>query len=156
MLMDACHCPGAVMFLFRGKMGTVLHTGDFRFSESMLENPIMFPVSNFNAQKRGISIEVDTLFLDNTFADPTYDFPAREEAYSGLKDIVKQHKDYRIFIFSYYLGKEEVFINLAQDFETLVSTHSEANPIANSLRKVPKSHSSYRSWSTRTGTGKSP
>ena len=156
MLMDACHCPGAVMFLFRGKMGTVLHTGDFRFSESMLQNPIMFPVSNFNAQKRGISIEVDTLFLDNTFADPTYDFPAREEAYSGLKDIVKQHKDYRIFIFSYYLGKEEVFINLAQDFETLVSAHSDANPMANSSRNVPKSHSSYRLWLTRTGTGKSP
>lgn len=156
MLMDACHCPGAVMFLFRGKMGTVLHTGDFRFSECMLENPIMFPVSNFNPQKRGISIEVDTLFLDNTFADPTYDFPAREEAYSGLKDIVKQHKDYRIFIFSYYLGKEEVFINLAQDFETLVSAEFDAKPTAISLRSAPKSHFSYRLWWMKTDTEKSP
>ena len=121
MLLDACHCPGAVMFLFRGKMGTVLHTGDFRFSECMFQNPILFPPAINNPEKRGIAIQVDTLFLDNTFADPTYDFPSREEAYSGLKEIVKQHKDYRIFIFSYYLGKEEVFINLAQDFETLVS-----------------------------------
>jgi len=113
MMMDACHCPGAVMFLFRGKMGTILHTGDFRFSDSMLRNPVLFPPQLRNDQNRGISISVDSLFLDNTFADPTYDFPSREEAYSGLKDIVKQHKDYRIFIFSYYLGKEEVFINLA-------------------------------------------
>jgi DNA cross-link repair 1B protein len=35
-LIDACHCPGAVMFLIKGKMGTVMHTGDFRFHESML------------------------------------------------------------------------------------------------------------------------
>ncbi len=120
MMMDACHCPGAVMLLFRGKMGTILHTGDFRFSESMLDNEILFPKNRKNKEKLGISIDVDTLFLDNTFADPTYDFPSREIAYNGLKEIVKQHKDYRVFIFSYYLGKEEVFINLALDFETLV------------------------------------
>jgi DNA cross-link repair 1B protein len=81
MFMDACHCPGAVMILFRGKMGTVFHTGDFRFSESMFNNEVLFPREKRNKEMKGISIDVDYLFLDNTFANPEYDFPSREEAY---------------------------------------------------------------------------
>lgn len=115
------------MYLFKGKMGTVLHTGDFRFSELMFNNPLLFPPEKDNDKMRGISIDIDYLFLDNTFANPEYDFPAREEAYNGLVDIVKNHDGYRIFIFSYYLGKEEVFINLAEKFETLVSIREVIN-----------------------------
>ena len=80
-MFDAYHCPGAVMYLFKGKMGTVLHTGDFRFSEAMFDNPVLFPPERRNSDMRAISIDVDYLFLDNTFADPEYDFPSREEAY---------------------------------------------------------------------------
>lgn len=78
---DACHCPGAVMILFKGKMGTVLHTGDFRLSENMFKNEILFPPNLRNPQMKGISIPVDYLFLDNTFANPLVDFPSRDEAY---------------------------------------------------------------------------
>jgi DNA cross-link repair 1B protein len=119
--MDAYHCPGAVMFYFKGKMGTVLHTGDFRFSEKMFNVESVFPMYKRNKELRAISADVDYLFLDNTFADPEYDFPSREEAYLGLKEIVKSHENHRIFAFSYYLGKEEVFVNLARDFNTQVS-----------------------------------
>lgn len=38
----------------------------------------------------------------------------------GLKKIVKDHPKYRLFVFSYNLGKEEVFINLAQDFDSMI------------------------------------
>ena len=106
------------MFLFKGKMGTVLHTGDFRFSERMFNVDSVFPMSRRNPEQRAISVDVDYLFLDNTFADPEYDFPSREEAYLGLKEIVESHADHRIFAFSYNLGKEEVFVNLAKDFNT--------------------------------------
>lgn len=114
--MDACHCPGAVMFLFKGKMGTVLHTGDFRFHSSMLENPLLCPPGRRNIEMKGISIDIDYLHLDNTFANPEYDFPSREEAYTTLKEIIKNHPNYRVFVFSYNLGKEEVFLNMAEDF----------------------------------------
>ena len=40
---------------------------------------------------KAASLDVDYLFLDNTFANPDYDFPSREEAYQGLKSIVKNH-----------------------------------------------------------------
>jgi Cft2 family RNA processing exonuclease len=92
MLMDASHCPGAVMFLFKSiRFGTVLHTGDFRFAESMLSNEVLFPVERKNRQGRGMSIEIDYLYLDNTFADSKFDTPSREEAYGILRDIVKEH-----------------------------------------------------------------
>lgn len=55
-LIDAYHCPGAVMFLFKGKMGTVLHTGDFRFNPGMLQNEILFPPARRNKEERGMSI----------------------------------------------------------------------------------------------------
>lgn len=119
-LMDAYHCPGAVMFLFKGKMGTVLHTGDFRFHPKMLEHPLLCPAGRRNISQKAITVDVDYLHLDNTFANPEYDFPSREEAYKSLKNIVDNHKDFRVYVFSYHLGKEEVLINLAQDFETLI------------------------------------
>lgn len=128
-LMDAHHCPGAVMFLFKGRMGTVLHTGDFRFHPRMLDHPLLVPQEKRNRMQnpdsakddgRAITVDVDYLHLDNTFANPEYDFPSREEAYLGLKDIVQKHPKYRVMLFSYNLGKEEVMLNLAKDFETLI------------------------------------
>jgi DNA cross-link repair 1B protein len=86
--MDACHCPGAVMFLFKGKMGTVLHTGDFRFHPSMLDNKFLCPPEKKNDEMKGITIDIDYLHLDNTFANPEYDFPSREDDYKSLKEIV--------------------------------------------------------------------
>lgn len=109
------------MILFKGKMGTVLHTGDFRFSENMFKNPFLFPSHLRNNEMKGISIPIDYLFLDNTFANPSIDFPNRDEAYLGLSKIVKEHQQYRIFVFTYYLGKEEVLLKLAEEFETCVN-----------------------------------
>jgi len=55
----------------------------------MFDNEILFPPQRRNKEMRGISVDVDYLFLDNTFADPEYDFPSREEAYNSLTDTIK-------------------------------------------------------------------
>jgi mRNA degradation ribonuclease J1/J2 len=49
------------MILVKGAKGTVLHTGDFRFRPEMLD---FFR-----------DVEIESLFLDNTFACPSEDFP---------------------------------------------------------------------------------
>jgi mRNA degradation ribonuclease J1/J2 len=36
-LIDANHCPGAVMFFMQGSFGNLLHTGDFRVHPNMLD-----------------------------------------------------------------------------------------------------------------------
>ena len=68
-LIEANHCPGAVMFLMQGKKGdapfTVLHTGDFRYKASMLEQ----------LRDGEEYVSIDRLYLDNTFATYAEDFP---------------------------------------------------------------------------------
>lgn len=44
-LFDAKHIPGSAMILFKGYMGTILFTGDFRYNFDMVkENSLFFPI----------------------------------------------------------------------------------------------------------------
>jgi DNA cross-link repair 1B protein len=62
-LIDANHCPGAVMFLFEGYFGRILCTGDFRYSPAMI--PLLY------------NRHIDLAFVDNTYCTPTAEFPSR-------------------------------------------------------------------------------
>ena len=54
-LLDANHCPGSVMFLFKSRSGSYLHVGDFRACPEMEEFPELW------------QCRVDKLFLDTTY-----------------------------------------------------------------------------------------
>src|SRR3989338_5530009 len=56
-LVDANHCPGAVMFIFEGYFGVYVHCGDFRLAEAMMSPHHVF---------HGLRGRVDKLFRDNT------------------------------------------------------------------------------------------
>ena len=124
-LFDSNHWPGSVIMLFEGKMGRVLHTGDFRFWDEFFNYYQIFPPELMNKNKTKWSIEIDHLIMDATFADPIRDHPSRQEAFEGICSIIKKHKGFKVYLFVYLLGKEEVFQGLAKRFKTKIVVDQE-------------------------------
>ena len=103
-LIDANHCPGAVMFLFQGYFGCILHTGDFRYFDGMLDIP---PFTN--------EIIINTLYLDNTYCDPKCEFPTRAEAKQKILEIIHDNPNKDIRFGLDMLGKEDLLCDIAKD-----------------------------------------
>ncbi|KAG2180667.1 hypothetical protein INT44_003674 [Umbelopsis vinacea] len=86
-LLDANHCPGSVLFLFKVPQPNgrpclrYLHTGDFRAAPKMCLHPQIAQPAN---------PPIDILYLDTTYLDPRYAFPAQEESIKAACEIVKQ------------------------------------------------------------------
>uniref|UniRef100_A0A8B9LTX3 5' exonuclease Apollo n=1 Tax=Astyanax mexicanus TaxID=7994 RepID=A0A8B9LTX3_ASTMX len=113
-LIDANHCPGAVMFFFEGYFGTLLYTGDFRYTPSMLREPCLRN-----------NTTIDVLYLDNTNCDPTRSLPSRQRACQQIKEIIRSHPNYTVVIGLYALGKESLLVQLALEFKTWVEVDTE-------------------------------
>ncbi|XP_033925652.1 5' exonuclease Apollo [Melopsittacus undulatus] len=107
-LLDANHCPGSVMFLFEGTFGTILYTGDFRYTRTMQGEPVL----------RGRHI--DRLYLDNTHCNPQQSLPSRQQATHQAVRIIRQHPQHQVVIGVYSLGKEMLLVDLAVEFSTWV------------------------------------
>ncbi|XP_046659362.1 DNA cross-link repair 1A protein-like [Homalodisca vitripennis] len=105
--LDANHCPGSVMFLFSLTNGrNYLHVGDFRACRAMTHQPSLR------------SITISKLFLDTTYCNPQYCFPTQEEVIGRIIDIVKAHVQEHprtlVVCGSYTIGKEKVFLGIAE------------------------------------------
>ncbi|KAI8391368.1 DNA repair metallo-beta-lactamase-domain-containing protein [Radiomyces spectabilis] len=86
-LIDANHCPGSVLFLFKvpqphGKTLRYLHTGDFRANPRMCLHPSI---------KQPENPIIDILYLDTTYLNPKYAFPAQEESVAAACKLVRQY-----------------------------------------------------------------
>lgn len=130
-LFDAYHIPGSVMYLFKGFMGAILHTGDFRFHPDMIAlNPILFPpelrvVEGKPDKTEGIAIHVDEMIFDNTYCDPMHDFPREDVALKMMIDIIEKNRGKHVIIAMGATGKERIMVNLAQHFQTLIILEEE-------------------------------
>ncbi|KAH6764656.1 DNA repair metallo-beta-lactamase family protein [Perilla frutescens var. hirtella] len=107
---DAQHCPGAVMYLFRGDFGCMLFTGDFRWETSSkgMENGRTVLLDALKNQT------LDILHLDNTYCNPIFSFPSREVAARQVIDIITSHPDHEIVIAIDSLGKEDLLLYISQ------------------------------------------
>ncbi|XP_062365818.1 5' exonuclease Apollo [Cinclus cinclus] len=107
-LIDSNHCPGSVMFLFEGTFGTILYTGDFRYTSAMQCEPVL----------RGRHI--DRLYLDNTHCHPQRVLPSRALATRQAARLIRAHPQHHVVIGVYTLGKETLLVDLALEFSTWV------------------------------------
>ena len=85
-LIDANHCPGSVLFLFKvfrsdGSTVRHLHTGDFRANPRMCLHPLIRQPENDI---------LDTLYLDTTYLNGQYSFPAQEEVIKAACDLAER------------------------------------------------------------------
>ncbi|CAL5391335.1 unnamed protein product [Camellia sinensis] len=107
---DAHHCPGAVMYLFRGEFGCMLYTGDFRWETTgkraeIGKSMLLGALGND---------KVDILYLDNTYCNPSYYFPSREVTAQQVVDVITSHPEHDIIIGIDSLGKEDLLLHIAQ------------------------------------------
>lgn len=141
-LIDANHCPGACIMLFEGRQTTrpdapmrtyrYLHCGDFRACPQQLAHP---------ALQQG----VDIVYLDTTYLNPRYCFPAQPEVIDACVELVtatvQGHKprtqqatlpwstsrtqaaapaDVLVVVGTYSIGKEKLVLALARALQTSI------------------------------------
>ncbi|CAK7348174.1 unnamed protein product [Dovyalis caffra] len=106
-LLEANHCPGAALILFRLETGLCyLHTGDFRASKLMQDYPLL-------ANNR-----VNVLYLDTTYCNPKYKFPSKENVLSYVvrvtKNFLKKQPKTLVVVGAYSIGKESVYLAISK------------------------------------------
>ncbi|KAK3426330.1 hypothetical protein EUGRSUZ_F02800 [Eucalyptus grandis] len=116
-LVDANHCPGAVMFLFKvpggggGEFRRYVHTGDFRFRDSMRSEPGL-----------GEFVACDAIFLDTTYCNPKFVFPSQEESIDYVASVIERvgvenrdsAKNILFLVATYVIGKERILLEVAR------------------------------------------
>ena len=154
------------MFLFNGVASkdpksplynetfNILHTGDFRFKNSMLKHFVQPATAeevkesddNKETPEKQTYMEIDYLYMDNTFATHAESFPSQDEAFETLFKLIedkrKEHvenfqqseesvksarskkskpmNELKFNLYCYTLGKEEIFHSLAKNFDTKI------------------------------------
>ncbi|KAG5031761.1 hypothetical protein AAZX31_06G146300 [Glycine max] len=111
---DANHCPGAVMFLFEGKFGNILHTGDCRLTPECLLN---LPDKYVGRKGKEPRCPLDCVFLDCTFGNFSQGMPSKHSAIQQVINCIWKHPDAQtVYLTCNMLGQEEILVNVSETF----------------------------------------
>lgn len=117
---DANHCPGALLFLFQFPNGrNVLHTGDFRANDEMVEKLWEWDV------------KLDLVYLDTTYLHTKRRMPPQEESIEFLLKNVQRYLEdnigekFLIIVGAYLIGKEKVWMSIVKRFNFKVFLEKE-------------------------------
>lgn len=123
---DANHCPGAVMFLFEGNFGNILHTGDCRLTPECLQN---LPEKYISRNGKEPSCQLDFVFLDCTFGKSLMKIPSKQSAIQQVTNCIWKHPDAQIvYLTCDVLGQEEILIHVFQTFGSKIYVEKNNHP----------------------------
>lgn len=71
------------------------------------------------------SIHIDELILDNTYCDPIFKFPNRDEAFQMICEIIDSNNAQRVFLCVDSVGKEELMVILGQHYKTMIVVNEQ-------------------------------
>ncbi|XP_047050665.1 uncharacterized protein LOC124655877 [Lolium rigidum] len=128
---DANHCPGAVMFLFEGAFGNVLHTGDCRLTPDCIQGlPLGYiTVEGSGASQAPPSCRIDYLFLDCTFAKCSLQFPTKEASIRQVINCIWEHPNApTVYLVSDMLGQEDILIEVSRAFGSKIYVNRDKSP----------------------------
>ncbi|XP_059643282.1 uncharacterized protein LOC132285132 [Cornus florida] len=123
---DANHCPGAVMFLFEGDFGNILHTGDCRLTSECLQS---LPEKYIGKKGRELPCRLDYVFLDCTFGRFSLKMPSKHSAVRQVINCIWKHPDASVvYLTCDLLGQEEILVNVFQTFGSKIFVDKDKNP----------------------------
>ncbi|KAI7781934.1 DNA repair protein [Diaporthe eres] len=144
-LLDANHCPGAVMFLFEGDGKAVLYTGDIRSEawhvDALLRNPCMVEYSIDRDSRRLKTL--DKIYLDTSFTEDVQ-FQTKADGLRELLDKVARYPEDTLFYFSAWTyGYEDVWIALAKALNTQIHVDDYKMKVYEALRVKLDNENNY-------------
>ncbi|KAL8477546.1 hypothetical protein ACS0TY_029730 [Phlomoides rotata] len=122
---DANHCPGAVMFLFEGNFGNILHTGDCRLTQECLQS---LPDKYIGKKGKDPRCTLDYVFLDCTFGQFSLKMPSKQTAIRQVINLIWKHPDAStVYLTCDLLGQEEILVEVSRTFGEKIYVDKDSN-----------------------------